>query len=344
MNFFQALEAAERPRAKELFARLEEEISEALGQFWSVASGILRESGIRLLEPPADYSTLRRNFFSALFLYSYHRAGIPHSRRIFYATVNHCLRAMVTGCDNLLDDEYKPTLVTDLPEKGFRFRSVLDIMVADRVLFEILLEACRQNMLDPERITEASASTLRALTRSGIQEATEEQGIDKVLEPEAILSSVHHFKTGMLFQCPWAVPRLIETTNEEVVSLVTDALYRIGMGCQIMDDMVDFATDLAKRRHNYIRSVVHHGADPEERSRLADLLEKNRRGPDGGPDLILDFPRALAAATGAARSYLEEGLFALFTEDLAFLVPPVMETLATLIGADRFMACGNAPC
>ena len=344
MNFFQALEAAERPQARKLFVRLEEEISDALGLFWSAASGILQESGIKLLEPPADYFTLRRNFFSALFLYSYHRAGIPHGRRIIYAAVNHCLRAMVTGCDNLLDDEYKPTLVTDLPEKGFRFRSVLDIMVADRVLFEILLEACRQNVLDPERVTEASASTLRALTRSGIQEATEEQGIGKVLAPEAILRSVHHFKTGMLFQCPWAVPRLVETTSEEVVSLVTDGLYRIGMGCQIMDDMVDFAADLAKRRHNYIRSIVHHGADPEERGKLAGLLEKNRREPVGGPDLILEFPRALAAATGTARSYLEEGLSALFTEDLAFLVPPVVETLATLIGANRFMSCGNGPC
>lgn len=343
MNFFQALEAGGKPQAKELFARLEEEISDALGLFWSISSGILHESGIRLLEPPTDYFTLRRNFFSALFLYSYHRAGIPRARRIVYAAINHCLRAMVTGCDNLLDDEYKPTLVTDLPEKGFRFRSVLDIMVADRALFEILLEACRRNELDPARVTEASASTLRALARSGIQEATEEQGTDEVLEPEAILSSVHHFKTGMLFQSPWAVPRLVEATNEEVVSLVTDALSRIGMGCQIMDDMVDFAVDLSKRRHNYVRSVVRYGAGPEERSRLADLLEKNRREP-GGPDLVLDFPCGLAAAAGEAKRYLEEGLFALFTEDLAFVVPPVIETLATLIGADRFMSGGNTTC
>jgi hypothetical protein len=343
MNFFQALEARGRPQAKELFARLEEEISDALGLFWSVASGILKESGIKLLEPPTDYFTLRRNFFSALFLYSYHRAGISQARRIVYAAINHCLRAMVTGCDNLLDDEYKPTLVTDLPEKGIRFRSVLDIMVADRALFEILLNACRQKELDHARISEASASTLRALARSGIQEATEEQGIEEVLEPEAILSTVHHFKTGLLFQSPWAVPRLFETTNDEVVSLVTDALYRIGMGCQIMDDMVDFAVDLAKRRHNYIRSVVHYGAEPDERSRLADLLERNR-WEHGGPDLLLDFPFGLGAAAGAARKYLEEGLFALFTEDLGFLVPPVIETLATLIGADRFMSRGNATC
>jgi hypothetical protein len=39
-----------------------------------------------------------------------------------YVAVNQCLRGMVTGCDNLLDDAIKPTLNTDLPEDLRRAR------------------------------------------------------------------------------------------------------------------------------------------------------------------------------------------------------------------------------
>ena len=103
---------------------------------------------------------MENNFFSALFLYSYHRAGIARSRRIIYAIVNQCLRGLVTGCDNILDDEYKKTLETDLPEQGVRFRSVVDIMVSDRVLFEILLGEFKNDGLDYSKVSKANAAFL----------------------------------------------------------------------------------------------------------------------------------------------------------------------------------------
>ena len=79
--------------------------------------------------------------------------------------VNQCLRGMVTGCDNILDDEYKTTLETDLPPQAHRFRSVLDIMVADRVLFTLLVDHCRRHDLPMERALQAGTASLRALTQ-----------------------------------------------------------------------------------------------------------------------------------------------------------------------------------
>ena len=173
--------AIEALSALDLF---EDDLSKALSLYWSTAEEILQESGVRLLPLSGDYFALEKNFFSALFLYSYHRAGIERSRQILYTAVNQCLRGMVTGCDNILDDEYKPTLQTDLPEQGWRFRSVLDIMVSDRVLFEILLKWHRKNELTFKQVTAANAASLKALTRSGAQEASEEKGISKILPPE----------------------------------------------------------------------------------------------------------------------------------------------------------------
>ena len=126
---------------------LGEELSEALSLYWSTAQEILAGSGITLLEKPAGFLQLENNFFSAIFLYSFHRAGIPRDRRVLYAAFNHCLRGMVTGCDNILDDEYKKTLETDLPAKATRFRSIIDIMASDRVLFSIAMAACARGEL-----------------------------------------------------------------------------------------------------------------------------------------------------------------------------------------------------
>lgn len=321
------------------FDEIQIEIAEAIHYYWGIASEVLKDSGVRLLDLPPDLLSLKRNFFSALFLYSYHRAGIPKSRRILYAAVNHCLRGMVTGCDNLLDDEYKPTLVTDLPENGRRFRSVLDIMVSDRVLFSILLEAKERGELRGEQVLEAASATLRALARSGAQEAGEEGGIERILEPADVLQSVHHFKTGLLFQCPWALPLLVEKSNGRAYAHILDGLYKVGVGCQIMDDMVDMSDDIKKMRHNYVVSLVEYGADAEERDKLH-LSMKGRSAKEEG--VILDFPLALRTASVSARSFLQEGLGELFTDDLQPLTALVIDVLAALIGADRLMFRGDS--
>ena len=95
--------------------------------------------------PKTIISLWKKTFFP-------HFSFIPTSEResradteSFYVAANQCLRGMVTGCDNLLDDEYKMTLGTDLPLMAGSSDPILDIMVSDRVLFEILLDFCRSN-------------------------------------------------------------------------------------------------------------------------------------------------------------------------------------------------------
>jgi len=306
---------------------LEDEIREGISLYWETAARILDGSGTRLLDPPEGFFALRNNFFSGLFLYSFHRAGIARERRVLYAAVNQCIRGMVTGCDNLMDDEYKKTLDTDLPEEGTRFRSVLDIMVSDRVLFDILARAMPG---EQEKVRDASAISLRALVRSGAQEAGEQAGTGPILPPEEVLRTVHHFKTGLLFQSPWAIPAFLEKLPEGSVSAMTQVLYAIGMGCQILDDMVDLPTDLHNRRHNYIVSLIYHELGNAGRNRLDALTASNRLD---GVDILSDFPEAKAAAGKKSRQFLETGLMTLFEPRHQFLVEPAIDFFAKRIGA-----------
>jgi hypothetical protein len=328
-------------QALDALGLLEEELAEALSLYWETAEHILRGSGITLTERPADFLKLENNFFSALFLYSYHRAGIPRGRRVLYAALNHCLRGMVTGCDNILDDEYKKTLETDLPAGATRFRSIIDIMASDRVMFSILMAAYGSSELSSEQVLKASAASLHALTASGIQESTEERGIQSILTPQDILSKVHHYKTGLLFNCPWGIPAVIEQLNPETVAPLQEALYRIGIGCQILDDMVDLGRDTRETHHNYVASFIYHVSG---QARWRELQEKAAAEPEGKEKatLLLDFQPALIESAIMANRYLREGLTALFDErHRLFAVEPALAFLYRRIGTGHFMAAAG---
>ena len=332
----QIINTADKKDIDNTFKTLNDELHEALSLYWDIATQILDKSVINVTAPEPEYFSIERNFFSTLFIYSYFRAGISKSRRVLYAAVNQCLRGMVTGCDNILDNEYKKTLETDLPEKATRFRSVLDIMVSDRILFAILQKEYLADNLSYDQVQAASFESLRALAKSGAQEASEECGVGEILSPENLLSKIHHYKTGILFQSPWALPDIIDNNNLKDTSGIKSALYQIGMGCQILDDMVDLEMDIRMNRHNYVASLICHGKNSKERTLLDTLLAEDNRV-EKKQDLILEFPDAGKIATAEALKFLKNGTESLFAESHNFMVDVSISFIVKRIGADRFL-------
>jgi geranylgeranyl pyrophosphate synthase len=269
-----------------------------------------------------------------LFIYAYRRAEILPARRILYAATLQCLRGMVTGCDNLLDDEYKPTLDTDIPATGHRFRSVVDIMVSDRALFQILLGAARRGEIALEQVSLAATASMKTMTRSGIEEAGEEGGVDAILTPDDILHTVHHDKTGILFQCPWDIPLAVETVDEAQLTPLLKGLYHIGMGCQVMDDMVDMAADISAGKHNYLVSLIHHGENAAERAALAIAMASGQHL-DGEAVHMRCFPTAAGQARQTSHQILSEGLRLLFSKAHQALVPAAIRFLEQRIGGEH---------
>jgi len=311
-----------------------EELNCGLFRFRNIADGILMQSGVRLKDPLEEDFSLTSNFFSFLFFYSFYRANISAQRRTLYGAVIQCLRGMVTGCDNLLDDEYKKTLDTDIPETGHRFRSVVDIMVSDRVIFQLLLEAMRNQEITLDQMMAANAASMKTITRSGVQEASEEAGITAILKPEDLLQTVHHHKTGILFTSPWDIPLVIEQIDESDIKLLLEGLYRIGMGCQIMDDMVDFFSDLSGKRHNYLVSLIYHGENRSESSRLRELLLDERTDPSSADPLNI-FPGSMLKASRIAHQFLESGLRRVFSPEHQLLIKPSIQFLVKRLGVSH---------
>lgn len=319
------------------FRELFEELRTALDLYWSAAKVALQGGGIALLDPPEGYFSPENNFFSALFLYSFQRAGIPHPRRVLYGAVNQCFRGMVTGCDNILDDEYKRTLETDLPAKAWRFRSVLDIMVSEHVMFNLLTEAVHQGEIPEDRLLPAVNAALQALTKSGAQEAGEEGGTAEALAPETILTTIHHYKTGILFQSPWAVPAVLESLENVKTAQIMEGLYQIGMGCQILDDLVDLQRDARQKRHNYVASLIYHQQGPEAWRTIQDITPA-AIPTESVQSIIRQFPTAIGTAATCSRQYLNSGITALFGAPTPALVQAVITILAKRIGAEAYLA------
>jgi hypothetical protein len=308
----------------------ENELRSGLELYWNRAGRILDGSGTTLAAPQERYFQLRHNFFSAMFLLSFHRAGIARARRTDLVAVNQCLRGMVTGCDNILDEEYKMTLDTDLP--GTRFRSIVDIMVSDRVLFDILLDLHEREGVPLDLVRRAHAASLQALTRSGAQEASEESGIATVLEPERILDEIHHLKTGLLFQCVWAIPLVLDPGLRQTAAPLARALYDIGMGCQVLDDMVDLPADLSMRRHNYLASlIVHRAQDP-------DAAQNALKSGADAATLLEGHTEARREASEKAMEFLGQGLRVLLGPAASVLAPAAIDFLIDRIGARNLMA------
>lgn len=326
---------ADDTAVNEFFDLVTGELHQALSLFQETAASILDQSGVCLNPPVPSWFSLENNFFSALFLYSYIQGRIPEKRRIYYAAMNQCLRGMVTGCDNILDDEYKITLDTDLPESAAKFRSILDIMVCDRVLTALMVKGEKAGCFSRDQLLTANIAPLHALLKSGAQEASEEQGVMTTLLPEAVLSDIHSVKTGLLFQAPWALPEALEGPDFACPDRIKEGLALVGVGCQVMDDMVDLARDLETRRHNYVASLICHTSGEDETFRLHRMREQG--GPmSGDRDLLNAFPRARKQAAKKALALLEAGCGMVFAPEHGSMIPFAVDFFARRIGADRF--------
>jgi len=213
----------------------------------------------------------RRHFFSTLFLTIYQSLGIEPARRHFYGRVNHCIRGLVTATDNLLDAEYKEMLPLAFPDRAFRFKSVMHILLFDRFLARICDEAEESGVIRAGASRLVQDEVFRALVPVGAEEALEEEGVREVLTPEAIMDSVHLYKGGRLLCLSFVAPRFLETDFPEAVSRAEAGIFSIGLALQVIDDLTDVAQDLAQANHNYLVSWVWHRGLEEERRILASL-------------------------------------------------------------------------
>ncbi len=246
---------------------VEEEVHRLLRE--TIADHYIRSGGGGL----SSVKYVRKNFFSILFLNIYRALDIPYSHRIMYGVINHSIRGIVTGTDNILDDEYKELLPLRFSEGATRFKSVMHILLFDRFLFRILDEAVRDGLITTAGKYEVQQRILDAMVPIGEEEASEEKGISVILPPEKILSSVHMFKGGNLLRLAFVAPRILEKGLAAELEKVDRGIYSLGMALQVIDDLTDFSSDIVKHHHNYLVSSIYFEGTTSEKEKLGHLLD-----------------------------------------------------------------------
>lgn len=221
--------------------------------------------------------SLQRNLFSTLFIMATGAAGVPVADLPFYAMVFQCLRAQVTGCDNILDDEYKSVIPFALPGEGTKFRSVLTIMTSDMILAKLAIDGLAEGRIDRVQAGNLPDSVLQVLIPSGIEEHEEESLPEQNIPPVAeILQSTHPRKTGSLFAAPILLADRLRATDPQHAAEIAKALSDFGVGCQILDDLKDIADDLSRQRHNLILSHAAHDPSVQEKQLIDDFFRGSR--------------------------------------------------------------------
>lgn len=241
-------------------------------------------------KPPSMLKYAQRHFFSTLFLAIYRALGIPEERRLFYGVINHCLRGIVTGADNLLDDEYKEMLPLAFPDKATRFKSIMHILLFERFLHESIDELSHAGGIERQAATDLHRAIFAAIVPIGAQEAGEEGGIAAILSPRDILDSVHMFKGGNLLCLAFVAPSLLERDKADRIELARQGVFSIGLALQVIDDLTDFYQDIAQGNHNYLVSSVRFNGPVEERDRLDAALADPAAG---GPPIEESYPETV---------------------------------------------------
>jgi geranylgeranyl pyrophosphate synthase len=228
-----------------------------------------------------------------------------------YARLNHCLRSWVTACDNLLDNELKEMIITDLPENARTFKSVHTLLVTDRIFFSFLMDAVHAKIISEKEMMRLLAVSLSSISASGREEAEEEEGIDHTLPPEDVLNKIHSAKTGRLFISPLCAPAALHDINSEdpQVAGVREGLMAFGLGCQVLDDLSDLGMDLYDNKYNYLAALIVHGNDMKEKELLLALASKGLTpGIRNDFQLYQKFPHASKNAMDMAVSQLHRAL------------------------------------
>jgi hypothetical protein len=251
------------------FSRGFHEHVSTLKAFHHIAGKVLGNS-LRLEPLPDTAFEIDRHFFSTFFLAVTDRLTGGSSYLPLYAMVNQGMRAWVTASDNILDDEYN-SIFPFVMDRGNRMRSVLTLMLADRVVTEYVAG----NYEDPELLVKVGRVSLKALISSARQECEEEARPVPVLSPHAILEDIHVRKTGDLFLSPLALPLALEAIPPRRAGWARSATKNFGLACQILDDIKDLPLDVRTGRHNLVLSILCRDVNgPEDFVRR--LLRKSR--------------------------------------------------------------------
>ncbi|MGE4286655.1 MAG: class 1 isoprenoid biosynthesis enzyme [Phycisphaerae bacterium] len=252
-----------------------------------------KEAKLSFREQGGTSEFFQRNFFSILFVSLFISAGIEEKRRRCYGTILHCLRAIVTCTDNIIDDESKGTIFLELPGTG-------------NVLGNVLITIAMQNIISTEAaaVSYEPQNTLNRLLSClhsvAVGEAFAHNHCTGAYpQPQEIIDKVHRKIGSELLQLSFVAPLQNETACLKSLEQYEQGVLKIGLSLQMLDDCQDILEDISENKLNLFASVAVHEAGTSF-EQLIGMAE-------AGVDLEKEFADAKAGIVRQAVAGAREG-------------------------------------
>lgn len=285
---------------------------------------------------------LQEYFFLILFRSLFEGLGIAPERLDRYAELNFCVKGTITAADNLFDDQAKSLLPLETGA-GARFLSILQLMCFERLIRRALDRGVGAGVWSGPQTDQVLRGLLTLMGEIGRLEGSEEDGVDEIPTPEAMVERVHRVRGGALFALAFVAPKVFESGAVlERVLAAEPAIAKLGTAFQIVDDLTDFEFDLTRRSHNLLVAQVHHHGTPQEKARLQELREGKTPA-----SALVEGPFRHSARAVLERAYVEARASFHELAELGFWFPEGLadEVVHAIVGLDgvRRMEALTAP-
>jgi hypothetical protein len=248
-----------------------------------------------------------------------------------YAELNYHIRGRIIAADNIIDRQLDSSLPLQ-KRKTHIGQGVTQLIGSDRFIYDTIRKIGGRKY---GQITDKLENRML-----GIWDTAENVATDKaILEPREMMRNVHHLIGGELFALGTIAPRILEPEKEEYIDKIESALYDIGTGFQIVDDLADLAEDLSVGSGNLVVSQVYHHGTQEEKDKLKNYMkELDKKGSQlefaGRENLITkDFTHSATRVLDYAQEKVRNGLTKLFNEGIQ-IAPKDTEAFTESIAGD----------
>ena len=193
---------------------------------------------------------LQRNFFSILMLLILETNKIENLRS--HGLIIHSIRNIITTTDNIIDIDNKGNL--DIVKlKNPTLKNVMSLLIAEEILNNEL------QLLESEHPGSFKMSEVKTSLLKSIYEIAKGEEIRTIVDNnymtyDEVISNVHMKIGGELLAISMLIPFLISGNND--ILNFKDALFKIGMSLQLLDDIVDLEEDIESNTQNAFLSYL----------------------------------------------------------------------------------------
>ncbi len=196
----------------------------------------------------------QKNFFSILFVSMFISAGISPVRRKSYGIILHCLRAIVTAADNIIDNEDKGAIFLDAGIKSRVLNNFLLTMVAQQIISE-QVRIVSGSPGTAAKIQQDILSCLCSIARG--EDISCYQPGQPPMSPQLIIGEIHSAIGSRLLTLALVAPLVNESgATLAVMKEFEQGILNIGLALQMLDDCTDWRQDLLDNKNNLLVSTI----------------------------------------------------------------------------------------